>query len=53
MECRLCKYCMFYVARPGGLVGRCRCHAPTMRGWPVMKPDSWCGDYKLDEKVLP
>lgn len=53
MKCELCKYCKFYIAKPGGLVGKCRRHPPTMRGWPVMKPDSWCGDYKLNEKVLP
>lgn len=51
MECRSCKRCMFYVARPNGLVGRCRRHAPTMQGWPVMYPYSWCGDYKLNEEI--
>jgi hypothetical protein len=51
MECRSCKRCMFYVPRPGDLVGRCRRHAPTMQGWPVMRPENWCGDYKLNETV--
>lgn len=41
MECRTCQ---FY----DGCVGRCRRHAPTMQGWPVVYPDSWCGDYKLE-----
>jgi len=30
-------------------VGRCRRHAPTMSGWPVMFQTDWCGDHKLDE----
>lgn len=30
-------------------VGRCRRHAPTMSGWPVMFDTDWCGDFKLDE----
>lgn len=31
------------------LFGRCRRHAPTMSGWPVMFGTDWCGDHKLDE----
>ena len=30
-------------------VGRCRRHAPTMNGYPVVMLDDWCGDHKLDE----
>lgn len=30
-------------------VGRCRRHAPTMNGYPVVFDDDWCGDHKLDE----
>ncbi len=33
-------------------VGRCRRHAPTMNGYPVVYPDDWCGDHKLDEMKL-
>lgn len=48
-----CKTCMFFVPkeeRPGELpvVGRCRRHAPTMGGFPVVFPTDWCGDHKLD-----
>ena len=32
-------------------VGRCRRHAPTMSGYPVVFETDWCGDHKLDEKV--
>jgi Pyruvate/2-oxoacid:ferredoxin oxidoreductase delta subunit len=30
-------------------IGRCRRHAPTMNGYPVVFEDDWCGDHKLDE----
>ena len=30
-------------------LGRCRRHAPTMSGWPVMFVNDFCGDHKLDE----
>ena len=53
-----CKTCMFYVSKEKAVtgaqeVGRCRRHAPTMNGWPVMFPGDWCGDHKLDENKLP
>ena len=31
------------------VVGRCRRHAPTMTGYPVVYETDWCGDHKLDE----
>jgi len=30
-------------------IGRCRRHAPTMNGYPVVFEMDWCGDHKLDE----
>jgi hypothetical protein len=30
-------------------LGRCRRHAPTMIGFPVVYLTDWCGDHKLDE----
>lgn len=30
-------------------IGRCRRHAPTLRVFPVVYPNDWCGDHKLDE----
>lgn len=53
-----CATCMFYVEKAKVIVGaqsvgRCRRHAPTMSGWPVMFPTDWCGDHKLDEEKLP
>ena len=53
----LCKTCMYFVpkADEGEIVevGRCRRHAPTMNGWPVMFVTDWCGDHKLDKDRLP
>jgi len=46
-----CLTCMFYMAKEGGIVksvkGRCRRHAPTLGGWPVVFDTDWCGDHKL------
>ena len=51
-----CKTCMYYVPKEvvGGTyrVGRCRRHAPTMSGYPVVFETDWCGDHKLDETTL-
>jgi len=37
---------------PPPIVGRCRRHAPSMNGYPVVFPDDWCGDHKLNEAAL-
>jgi hypothetical protein len=34
------------------VIGRCRKHAPTLNGYPVVYPTDWCGDHKLDETKL-
>lgn len=52
-----CRTCMWYVpkAREGPsapVVGRCRRHAPTLGGYPVVMPDDWCGDHKLGDSGL-
>lgn len=53
-----CKTCMYYLTKerryvnPDNLLGRCRRHAPTMSGFPVVYPDDWCGDHKLDVDKL-
>ena len=49
-ETMLCKTCMWFVGR--GIIGRCRQSSPTMKGFPAMFPDDWCGDHKLDEVKL-
>ena len=37
---------------PYQVVGRCRRHAPTMNGYPVVFNNDWCGDHKLDENSI-
>ncbi len=53
-ENMLCKGCMYYhgKGRPAVKLGRCRRHAPTMSGWPVMFESDWCGDHKIDENKV-
>ena len=47
-----CFSCMWFVpkkAQTPTQLGRCRRHAPTMSGYPVVFDSDWCGDHKLDE----
>ena len=45
-----CKTCMWYAPK-GSKLGRCRRHAPTMSGYPVVFQTDWCGDHKLNEET--
>jgi hypothetical protein len=49
-----CRTCMWFVknepVRGQNSVGRCRRHAPTTNGYPVVFSDDWCGDHKLNEE---
>ncbi len=47
-----CKTCMFYVPKGGGKLGRCRQSSPTLKGFPAVFPNDWCGDHKLDEEKV-
>lgn len=56
-----CATCIWFVRKePQGLVssvkamevGRCRRHAPTMGGYPVVYMTDWCGDHRIDENKL-
>jgi len=47
----LCRTCISYVEKKG-IVGRCRRHAPSMNGYPVVFNHDWCGDHKLDEDKI-
>lgn len=54
-----CSTCMWFVSKertdltvPVASIGRCRRHAPTMNGYPVVFTNDWCGDHKLDESKL-
>lgn len=53
----LCKTCMYFVPKRAidlkvPTLGRCRRHAPSMGGYPVVYMSDWCGDHKLDENKL-
>jgi Pyruvate/2-oxoacid:ferredoxin oxidoreductase delta subunit len=53
----LCRTCMYYCPKAienqvDTMVGRCRRHAPTMSGYPVVMPNDWCGDHKLNELTM-
>lgn len=58
-----CQTCIWYVAKhPAAMargvidgpaqIGRCRRHAPTMGGYPVVYMTDWCGDHRLDENKV-
>ncbi len=41
-----CATCYVYAPKDADM-GRCRRHAPTMAGYPVVYRDDWCGEHKL------
>lgn len=60
-----CTTCMWYVPKVSQAdevaqvaqvskpeIGRCRRHAPSMGGFPVVYPADWCGDHRVDETKL-
>ena len=51
-----CATCMWFVLKEtegtAANIGRCRRHAPTMAGYPVVFNTDWCGDHKLKESAL-
>ena len=52
-----CKTCMWFVPKqaadkPHYDLGRCRRHAPSMNGYPVVYVNDWCGDHRVDENKL-
>ena len=46
-----CVTCMWFASKVGTVskIGRCRRHAPTLSGYPVVFENDWCGDHKLSE----
>jgi hypothetical protein len=52
-----CLSCMWYMAKQEfqaaskSALGRCRRHAPTLGGFPVVWESDWCGDHKLKGAV--
>ena len=53
-----CRTCIWFVPKTTQLlgeaseIGRCRRHAPTMGGYPVVYVTDWCGDHRLDENKV-
>jgi hypothetical protein len=53
-----CRTCIWFVPKTTQLlgeaseIGRCRRHAPTMGGYPVVYMTDWCGDHRLDENKV-
>lgn len=57
-----CKTCIWFVLKkptegvtgtPNAYdIGRCRRHAPTMGGYPVVFVNDWCGDHRIDENKI-
>lgn len=52
-----CMTCVWFVPKElaslgTGKVGRCRRHAPTMNGYPVVYMTDWCGDHRVDENKI-
>jgi hypothetical protein len=55
-----CHSCMWFVLKEVEVkqaiavepIGRCRRHAPTHDGYPVVFQGDWCGDHKLDQNKL-
>ena len=56
MSCMTCMWFVWKELAEGNdkpkHVGRCRRHAPTMNGYPVVFGTDWCGDHKLDENAI-
>ncbi len=50
---RQCRTCMWYVQKGMGDIGRCRRHAPSMSGYPVVYISDWCGDHKPECEIIP
>ena len=54
-----CSTCMWFVIKTKSEgsentapIGRCRRHAPTTNGYPVVFETDWCGDHKLNENAV-
>lgn len=51
----ICRSCIWFVPKgENPSFGRCRRHAPTMKGFVPVYDTDWCGEHRLDEnKVSP
>ena len=37
---------------PRGTIGRCRANPPTMKGFPIVFEQDWCGGHRIDENKI-
>ena len=35
-----------------GTIGRCRANPPTMKGFPIVFEQDWCGYHRIDENKI-
>ena len=49
-----CKNCTWYIkkGKPPSTIGRCRRHAPSVNGYPVVFEDDCCGDHRVSEEEV-
>lgn len=52
-----CDICIWYAPKEleslgNSKIGRCRRHAPTMNGFPVVYMNDWCGDHRINENKV-
>ena len=48
-----CDSCMFFAPKNPGPRGRCRRHAPTRMGYPVVDAhNDWCGEHKINPNLV-
>lgn len=56
MKCTRCMWFIEKVPTQGPtnprIVGRCRRHAPTVGGFPVVYGNDWCGDHRVNEETI-
>lgn len=43
--CRACRYWQEMRDEDGTLLGLCRRAPPAYEGWPVTRPEDWCGEF--------
>lgn len=51
---RACRKCVNFCESPYPIYNSssCRAHPPTTKGWPLVYPDDWCGEFTLDKSKL-
>lgn len=43
----VCKTCLYFARKDDKTTGRCRRHAPTIKGFVPVYPTDWCGDHRV------